>query len=105
VARIVRSLKETAREYDVPILCLCQLNRQADGDEVPRLSQLRESGAIEQDADVVLFLSEHKATITEPHTSILTVAKNRNGECGSLRLNWDGPTTRFSCPGGADFSG
>lgn len=98
VARAVRSLKETAREYDVPILCLCQLNRQADGDEIPRLSQLRESGAIEQDADVVLFLSKHEPTDAEPHNSILTVAKNRNGETGPLRLNWDGPTTRFSCP-------
>ena len=98
VARMVRSLKETAREYEIPILCLCQLNRQADGDEVPRLSQLRESGAIEQDADVVLFLSKHEPTNAEPHNSILTVAKNRNGETGPLRLNWDGPTTRFSCP-------
>ena len=98
VARMVRQLKETAREYDVPILCLCQLNRQADGDEAPRLSQLRESGAIEQDADVVLFLSKHEPTEPEPHNAILTVAKNRNGETGPLRLNWDGPTTRFSCP-------
>ncbi len=98
VAGIVRSLKETAREYDVPILCLCQLNRAADTDDVPRLSQLRESGAIEQDADVVLLLSKHKPTIDEPHNSTLTIAKNRNGETGPLRLDWDGPTTRFSCP-------
>jgi replicative DNA helicase len=74
------------------------LNRQADDDEIPRLSQLRESGAIEQDADVVLFLSKHEPTEREPHTAILTVAKNRNGETGPLRLDWDGPRTRFSCP-------
>lgn len=98
VARMVRQLKETAREYGIPILCLCQLNRQADGDDVPRLSQLRESGAIEQDGDVVLFLSRHEPTEHEPHNAILTVAKNRNGETGPLRLDWDGPTTRFSCP-------
>ncbi len=98
VARMVRQLKETAREYDVPILCLCQLNRQVDGDETPRLHHLRESGAIEQDADAVLFLSKHKPTDTEPHNSTLTIAKNRNGETGPLRLDWDGPTTRFSCP-------
>jgi replicative DNA helicase len=97
VARIVRSLKETAREYEIAILCLCQLNRQAEEDDVPRLSQLRESGAIEMDADVVLFLSKHEPTEAEPHNAILTVAKNRNGETGPLRLYWDGPTTRFSC--------
>ena len=98
VARMVRQLKETAREYDVPILCLCQLNRQADGDETPRLSQLRESGAIEQDADVVLFLQSHEPKEGETHNAVLTVAKNRNGETGPLRLNWDGSRTRFSCP-------
>lgn len=104
VARMVRQLKETAREYDVPILCLCQLNRQADGDEIPRLSQLRESGAIEQDADVVLFLSKHEPTDTEQHNAVLHVAKNRNGETGPLRLEWDGPTTRFSCPSYSEFA-
>lgn len=100
VARIVRSLKETAREYDIPVLCLCQLNRQADEDEIPRLSQLRESGAIEQDADVVLFLSKHEPTNDEPHNAVLTIAKNRNGETGPIRLHWDGPRTKFSCPEG-----
>ncbi len=105
VAQMVRQLKETAREYDVPILCLCQLNRQANDDEVPRLSQLRESGAIEQDADVVLSLSKHKPTDDLPHSVILTVAKNRNGETGPLGLNWDGPTTRFTCPDGAPERG
>lgn len=98
VARMVRSLKETAREYDIPLLCLCQLNRQADGDETPRLSQLRESGTIEQDSDVVLFLSMHEPKENESHNAVLTVAKNRNGETGPIRLNWDGPTTRFSVP-------
>ena len=105
VARIVRSLKETAREYDIPILCLCQLNRQADGDETPRLSHLRESGAIEQDADVVLFLQSHEPKDGETHNAILTVAKNRNGETGPLRLHWDGARTRFSVPGYDEFAG
>jgi len=97
VARMVRGLKETAREYEIPILCLCQLNRMTDADEVPRLHHLRESGAIEQDADMVLFLSTRQPTDTEPHNAILTVAKNRNGETGPLRLMWDAPRTRFSC--------
>lgn len=106
VARIVRSLKETAREYEVPILCLCQLNRQVDGDETPQLHHLRESGAIEQDADVVLFLSHHEPTDSEPHNAILTIAKNRNGETGPLRLDWESSRTRFSCPqiGHAEFT-
>jgi replicative DNA helicase len=104
VARMVRQLKETAREYDVPILCLCQLNRQADGDEAPRLSQLRESGAIEQDADVVLFLQSHEPKQDEMHNAILTVAKNRNGETGPIRLSWDGSRTRFSVPGYSEFA-
>ena len=105
VAKIVRALKETARQYDIPILCLCQLNRQADGDDVPRLSHLRESGAIEQDADVVLFLSKHEPTDAEPHNAALTIAKNRNGETGPLRLDWDAGRTRFSCfAGNNDFA-
>jgi len=103
VATIVRTLKETAREYDLPIVCLCQLNRQADADEIPRLSQLRESGAIEQDADVVLFLSRREPTEREPHNAILAIAKNRNGETGPRKLMWDGPTTRFSPAGDNDF--
>jgi replicative DNA helicase len=97
VARMVRQLKETAREYNIPILCLCQVNRQVDGDEVPRLSHLRESGAIEQDADVVLFLSPHEPEEGETHNAILTVAKNRNGECGPLKLFWEASRTRFHC--------
>jgi replicative DNA helicase len=104
VARMVRQLKETAREYEIPILCLCQLNRQADGDETPRLSHLRESGAIEQDADVVLFLSKHEPKGGETHNAILIVAKNRNGETGPLRLDWDGGRTRFSVPGHSEFA-
>ena len=99
------ALKETARQYDIPILCLCQLNRQADGDDVPRLSHLRESGAIEQDADVVLFLSKHEPTDAEPHNAALTIAKNRNGETGPLRLDWDAGRRRFSCfAGNNDFA-
>ncbi len=104
VAGMVRQLKETAREYEIPILCLCQLNRQADGEETPRLSHLRESGAIEQDADVVLFLQQHEPDENETHNAILTVAKNRNGETGALRLNWDGSRTRFSIPGHPEFA-
>jgi replicative DNA helicase len=105
VATITRDLKNTARKYAIPILCLCQLNRQVDEYEIPKLSHLRESGAIEQDSDVVMFLSRHRQNDSEPHNATWTVAKNRNGETGSLRMEWDGPRTRFSCApiGDPDF--
>ncbi len=90
-------LKEMAREYSVPILCLCQLNRLADGEEQPQLSHLRESGAIEQDADMVLFLAPHKPTDIARNNASLIVAKNRNGETGPLPLDWHPSQTRFSC--------
>ena len=97
VARITKSLKEIAREYSVPILCLCQLNRLADGEERPQLSHLRESGAIEQDADMVLFLAPHEPTEQAQNNASLIVAKNRNGETGPIPLDWDAGRTRFSC--------
>ena len=104
VARMVRGLKQIAVEYKIPILCYCQLNREAAENEVPQLSHLRESGAIEQDADVVWFLNRHEPKCPETHNSILTLAKNRNGETGPLRLIWDGPRTRFSCPRFEEFA-
>jgi len=100
VATITRELKQAARELDVPVLCLCQLNRQADT-ERPRLSHLRESGAIEQDADLVIFLYAHTPTTApgDDHNAVLEIAKCRNGESNNeLGLHWDGPTTSFSCP-------
>ncbi len=99
VATMVRSLKETAREYEIPILCLAQLNRQIEQGEIPSLTNLRESGSIEQDADVVLFLSENNNKGTDQHNAVLSVAKNRNGETGPLRLNWEPSRTLFSCVG------
>ena len=98
VAQMVRGLKQIATEFNVPVLCCCQLNRQVDENETPRLNHLRESGSIEQDADCVWFLNRHKPMGTEQHNAVLTVAKNRNGEVGPLRLHWDGPTTSFACP-------
>lgn len=97
VARMTTALKQTAREYEIPILCLCQLNRMADGEEQPRLSHLRESGAIEQDADMVLFLAPHKPTDLARNNASLSIAKNRNGETGLLPLNWHPRRTQFTC--------
>ena len=103
VARIARRLKGMARELDVPVLCLAQLNRQAEDTE-PRLGHLRESGAIEQDADVVMFIHRDGASADEPeaydkpddaHVAKLIVAKQRNGPTGMVRLFWFEHITRF----------
>jgi len=103
VAKIARRLKGLAREMKVPLLCLSQLNRQAEEgkDHRPRLSHLRESGAIEQDADVVMFVhreeyyhrGEEKAQYAGQAEII--IAKQRNGPVGEIPLTWEGEFTRF----------
>lgn len=89
VSEISRSLKGLAKELSVPVLALSQLSRQpeqrAKGDNMPRLSDLRESGAIEQDSDIVLFIHRDKMTKEEakrpgPKEALLLVGKNRHGE-------------------------
>lgn len=104
VAKIARRLKGMARELEVPILCLAQLNRQAEAskDNKPRLSHLRESGAIEQDADVVMFIhrEEYYQTNEEDRARVagqaeLIVAKQRNGPVGDVKLAWFKDFTRF----------
>ena len=106
VAKIARRLKLLARELHVPVLCLAQLNRQADTgrrDDYPRLSQLRESGAIEQDADVVMFIhrkdkdmSHEDAQAKALHNqAVLIVAKQRNGATDDIPLYWRGDWMRF----------
>jgi len=104
VARIARRLKGMARELKVPVLCLAQLNRQAEmsKDNRPRLSHLRESGAIEQDADVVMFVhrDEYYATNDEDRARLagqadVIVSKQRNGPIGDVKLSWLQDYTRF----------
>lgn len=107
VAKIARRLKGLARELKIPVLCLAQLNRQTDGssDHRPRLSQLRESGAIEQDADVVMFVHREEyyhqgddKYITEHKLegmAELIIAKQRNGPTGPIKLQWVSGQTRF----------
>lgn len=89
VSEVTASLKSLAKELRIPVLCLSQLNREADG-QTPRLAHLRESGAIEQDADVVLFLHQEDKKITK-----LIVAKNRHGGTGSFDLAFDPIRTTF----------
>ena len=97
VARIARRLKGLARELNIPVLCLAQLNRQAEmaKENRPRLSHLRESGAIEQDADVVMFVhrDEYYETSEEDKARVagqadMIVAKQRNGPTGDVKLAW-----------------
>lgn len=101
VAKQTRLLKGLARELSVPVLCLSQLNRQVEqsrGSHRPSLSHLRESGAIEQDADMVLFVHREWMFTHDPDDedkAELIVAKNRNGMPGTHHLRWDGPTTSF----------
>ena len=101
VARIARRLKGLARELKIPVLCLAQLNRQAD-DGRPRLSHLRESGSIEQDADVVMFVHRDDYQASEEERAKvagqaeLIVAKQRNGPTGDVPLTWLRDFTRFT---------
>jgi len=108
VSEISRGVKAMARELDVPVVCLSQLNRQAEGREGhrPRMSDLRESGSIEQDADVVMMLHReayyHKqdpnweeANPNRANIAEAIVAKQRNGPTGTVELLWDSRTTAF----------
>jgi len=101
IAEISRSLKGLAKELDVPVLALSQLSRQAEqgGEKAPLLSHLRESGSLEQDADVVLFLNRPKGEEGEedaPSGIIeVIVAKNRNGPVGTEKLGFQKTYTQF----------
>jgi replicative DNA helicase len=109
VARIARRLKGLAREMELPVVCLAQLNRQAD-ETYPKLSHLRESGAIEQDADVVMFIHREDYYMTpdqkekerqdgDPREVLnraqIIIAKQRNGPIGEVKLTWQSDFTRF----------
>ena len=101
VSDISRSLKIMAKELNVPVVCLSQLSRNCESrnDKRPILSDLRESGAIEQDADSVMFLyrDEYYHENTEDKgLAECIVAKNRHGETGTVRLRWFGPYQTFS---------
>ena len=90
VARISRGLKLLARETHVPVMALAQLNRNVEHrhDKKPILSDLRDSGAIEQDADLVIFIHRDPNDQQTEHTAELTVAKHRNGPTGPSQVAW-----------------
>ena len=101
VSDISRSLKIMAKELNVPVVCLSQLSRGPEGrtDKRPMLSDLRESGAIEQDADEVLFLYRdeyYNENTEEKGVAECIVAKNRHGEVGTVKLQWVGQYQTFT---------
>jgi replicative DNA helicase len=102
ISAISRSLKALAKELQIPVLALSQLSRAVEtrgGTKRPMLSDLRESGAIEQDADVVLFVYRPEVYETEPEKrdgrAEIIVAKQRNGPTGSVDLAFLSECTRF----------
>jgi replicative DNA helicase len=100
VSEISRNLKLMAREFNVPIVALSQLSRNLEnrGDKRPNLSDLRESGAIEQDADVVMFIYRGDVagdTTAARGTADLIIAKHRAGRTDTVKLAWIEPYTRF----------
>ena len=100
VSDMSRSLKMLARELDVPIIALSQLNRDVDRrpDHKPVLADLRESGSIEQDADVVMFIYRddyYNPDTEDKNIAEIIIAKQRNGPIGTVRLAWMPQYTRF----------
>jgi len=94
IAEISRSLKSLARELGVPVVALSQVRRDAEG-KAPNLSDIRESGSIEQDADVVMFLHREREKNAEAVETQLIVAKQRNGPTGDVKILFLPRYTRF----------
>jgi replicative DNA helicase len=101
MTEISRSLKSLARELDVPVLAVSQLNRAVEQRHppIPRLSDLRESGAIEQDADVVMFIhreDKYKENTDRKNIAEIHIAKHRNGPTGMVSLYFNPAKTSFT---------
>ena len=108
ITEISRSLKILAKELDIPVLALSQLNRAVDArGGTPRLSDLRDSGSIEQDADIVMFIHREdrvgdRATKEATGIADILIEKHRNGPVGRISLNWNEENTTFQ---DAEFGG
>ncbi|MEG2083370.1 MAG: DnaB-like helicase C-terminal domain-containing protein, partial [Oscillospiraceae bacterium] len=100
ISEITRAFKIMAKELNVPVILLSQLSRDSEKQSRrPKLSDLRDSGSIEQDADIVLFLhkdSNGEEEVVENPEVMLIIAKNRHGEVTRIKLHWDGLHTRFT---------
>lgn len=109
VSEITRSLKLMAKDLKIPVITCSQLSRSTEGrgkSHKPQLSDLRESGSIEQDADIVLMLyresyydeEKNETVVTDENKAQVIVAKNRHGGTGEIDLHWNGNYTMFSTP-------
>lgn len=94
IGQMTAGLKNLAGELGCPVLVLAQLNREAEKATAPQLSHLRESGSVEQDADIVLFINNG----TTEQTREIIVAKHRHGQVGKVSVEWHAKQTRFADP-------
>ncbi len=111
ISEITRSLKILAKEFNVPVILLSQLSRsieqRKDDNKTPRLSDLRDSGSIEQDADIVIFLSRpdyYDKETAQKNICEVIIEKNRHGQTGKVSIFWDGAHTSFHSISSSDVN-